>query len=194
MHHGNLECSGGLVRRRAGLVARAGGSDAGGLVDFQLADGAVDGKLDATFVAVEVGEVFGAGAIDREGAGQAVVRIGRSGDGREAVGVQFAIPFVINQCFRAGVIRRGDPLETRTVDAGFEGEGTVEAPLIGGDARHEHFFGFASRAEGIVEVFEEQEEFFGIFAVKQDVFVGAQAVKEAIAAGCGLPRGATRSG
>ena len=35
-----------------------------------------------------------------------------------------------------------------------------------------------------MEVFEEDKEFFGIF-VEEEVFVGAQAVDESIAAGCG---------
>jgi hypothetical protein len=35
-----------------------------------------------------------------------------------------------------------------------------------------------------MEVFEEDKEFFGIF-VEEEVFVGAQAVDEAIATGCG---------
>ena len=40
---------------------------------------------------------------------------------------------------------------------------------------------------------EEDEEIFGVL-VEQDVFVGAQAVKETIAAGCGFAFGGARTG
>ena len=78
----------------------------------------------------------------------------------------------------------GDRLEALPVDAGLHGEGTVEAPLTGGDAHDQFLFALADGAEAVVEVFEEDEEFFGIF-VEEEVFVGAQAVDESIAAGCG---------
>jgi hypothetical protein len=46
----------------------------------------------------------------------------------------------------------------------------------------------------VIEVFEEDEEIFGIILVDQDVFVGAQAVEKAIAAGCGFTFGGARTG
>jgi hypothetical protein len=66
--------------------------------------------------------------------------------------------------------------------------------LIGGDARHQHFFAFADGTEGSVEVFEEDEEIFGTVVSEQDVFVGAQAVNEAIATECGFAFGSARAG
>jgi hypothetical protein len=78
--------------------------------------------------------------------------------------------------------------EAVAVDAGFDGEGAVEAPLSGGDAQDELLFALADGVEAVVEVFQEEEEVFGILA-GQEVLVGAEAVFQAIAAGCGFAFG-----
>src|ERR1039457_2764412 len=57
-----------------------------------------------------------------------------------------------------------------------------------GDAQDQFFFGGADGAEAIQVIVDEEEELFGGL-VEQDVFVGAQAVEEAIAAGCGFAFG-----
>src|ERR1039457_3780117 len=57
-----------------------------------------------------------------------------------------------------------------------------------GDAQDQFFFGGADGAEAIQVIVDEEEELFGVL-VEQDVFVGAQAVEEAIAAGCGFAFG-----
>jgi hypothetical protein len=70
-------------------------------------------------------------------------------------------------------------------------DGELDTGLVAGEVgdgigtHSQHFFAFAGGAEDFVEVLEEQEEIFGIL-VKQDVFVGALAMREAIAPGCGL--------
>jgi hypothetical protein len=177
------------------LVAWARGiGEARGLVDFQLADIAVDGELGAGFIAREGGEGVGIHAIAGEGTGEAVVRVGRSGGGRVEIGVLFVVFLVVDRFPIAGVVPDGDVFKARAVDALFHSEVAVEAPLICGDARDQHFFGFADGAESIVEAFEEQQEIFGVVAVEQDVFIGAHAVGEAVAAGCGLAGGAGGAG
>jgi hypothetical protein len=83
-------------------------------------------------------------------------------------------------------------VEAVAVDAGFHRDGAVEAPLIGGDTQDEVFFGRADGLEAVQVVVDEEEEFGGIL-VEQDVFVGAQAMEEAIAAGCVLALGGARA-
>ena len=87
----------------------------------------------------------------------------------------------------------GDLPKAVAEDAGFHGEGAAEAPLVVGDAQDQHFFAVAEGLEAVVEVFEEHEEIFGVL-VEQDMFIGAQAVEEAIAAGCGFALGSARAG
>jgi hypothetical protein len=87
----------------------------------------------------------------------------------------------------------GDLLKAVAVDAGFHGEGAAEAPLVVRDRQDQHFFGVAHGLEAVVKVLEEDEELFGIL-VEQDVFVGAQAVDEAVAAGSGFAFGGARAG
>ena len=65
--------------------------------------------------------------------------------------------------------------------------------MVVGDAQDQLFFAVAGRLEAAVEVVEEDEEIFGVL-VEQDVFVGAQAVQEAVAAGCGFSFGGARAG
>ncbi len=171
--------------RRTGLVLGVrGGGKPGGLEPFQLAQAAIDGALDAGFVAREVGERVSASAIDVEGAGQAVAGVGWGGGRGHMLGVQLVVPFMVDQLPFELKVFGGDRLEALPVDAGLHGEGAVEAPLTGGDAHDQFLFAIADGAEAVVEVFEEDEEFFGIF-VEEEVFVGAQAVDQAIAAGCG---------
>src|ERR1022692_4033499 len=62
------------------------------------------------------------------------------------------------------------------------GEDTVEAALVGGDG-----------LEAVQVVVEEEKELFGIL-VEEDMFVGAQAVEEAIAAGCAFALGGAWAG
>ena len=57
--------------------------------------------------------------------------------------------------------------------------------MIGGDAEDQFFFGGADGLEAVEVVVDEDEEFGGVL-IEQDVFVGAQAVDEVIAAGCGF--------
>ena len=100
---------------------------------------------------------------------------------------------MVDQFPFAGVVPGGDRLEALAVDGGFHGEGAVEAPLIGGDALDQFFFAEADGAEVVVEVLEEEEKLFGIFA-GEDMFVARQAVFEAVAAGSALALGAARAG
>jgi len=175
-----------------GLGAGARGI-ARGLEGFQLAEAAIDGALDAGFVAGEPGEGVVSIAIVDEGAGQAVAWVGRGGGGRYKIRVQLVVPFVVDQFPFAGVVLGGDPFEALAVDGGFHGEGAVEAPLIGGDALYQFFFAEADGVEVVAEVLEEEQEFFGIFS-GEDMFVARQAVLEAVAAGCVLALGAARAG
>src|ERR1039458_10216589 len=179
----------GSVRRRAGLAARAGGDGvARSLVLFQLAEAAVDGALDAAFVAGELDEGVGTFAIHVEGAGQEVALVGRRGRRRHRFAVLFGVLFLRSVLLLAEFFLCGDIVEAVAVDAGFEGEGAVQAPLVVGDAQDQFFFGGADGAEAIQVIVDEEEELFGVL-VEQDVFVGAQAVEEAIAAGCGFAFG-----
>ena len=73
------------------------------------------------------------------------------------------------------------------------GEDTVEAALVGGDAQDQVFFAGADGLEAVQVVVEEEKELFGIL-VEEDMFVGAQAVEEAIAAGCGFALGGAWAG
>jgi len=174
-----------LLHLRVGL--------AGGLERFELPERAVDGTLDGRFVAGQIREGVGTGAIDVEGAGQAVVRIGRDGGGRLrpfAIGGVLFLLRVYSLLFR---VLCGDLLEALAIDAGFHGEGSVEPPLIGGDAADDHYLAVADGLEAAVEVVEEQEKLFGVL-VEQEMFVGAQAVEQAIAAGCGFSGCGARAG
>src|ERR1019366_457619 len=73
------------------------------------------------------------------------------------------------------------------------GEDTVEAALVGGDAQDQVLFAGADGLEAVQVVVEEEKELFGIL-VEEDMFVGAQAVEEAIAAGCGFALGGAWAG
>src|ERR1039458_3110734 len=73
------------------------------------------------------------------------------------------------------------------------GEDTVEAALVGGDAQDQVLFAGADGLEAVQVVVEEEKELFGIL-VEEDMFVGAQAVEEAIAAGCVFALGGARAG
>ncbi len=65
--------------------------------------------------------------------------------------------------------------------------------MVSGDAEHQFFLAFADWEEAVEEVVEEGEEVFRILA-GEDVFVGAQAMEQVVAAGCGLTfRGARTS-
>ena len=177
-----------------GLGARVGGGGvARGLVGLQLAETAVNGALDAGFVAGELGERVGTFAIDVEGACQEVAVLGGDGRGWHRIAVLFGPVLVPGVPLLADIVLIGDFLEAVAVDAGFHGEGTVETPLIGGNAQDQVFFGGADGLEAVQVVVEEEEELFGIF-IEQDVFVGAQAVEEAIAAGRGFAFSAAWSG
>jgi hypothetical protein len=70
----------------------------------------------------------------------------------------------------------GDLLEALAIDAGFHGEGAVEAPLIGGDAADDHFVAVADGLEAAVEVIEEEENCSESSSSRR-LFVGAQAVE-----------------
>ena len=137
-----------------------------------MAEAAVDGALDGSFVAGEFGESVGADAIGDEGAGQEVAFVGRCGRRRDRVAVLFGLLFFVGIAFLAVLVLVGDIVEAVAEDAGFHGEDAVETPLIGGDAEDQFFFAFADRVEGIEEVLDEGEEVFGVFA-GEDVLVGA---------------------
>jgi hypothetical protein len=99
----------------------------------------------------------------------------------------------------AELVLCGDIVEAVAVDAGFHGEGAVEAPLIGGDAQDQFFFAGADGLEAVQVVVEEEEEEeeeeeLGGILVQQDVFVGAQAVEEAVAAAVAAGGGFAFSG
>lgn len=64
---------------------------AGCLEGFQLAERAVDGVLDAAFVAGELGEGVGTLTIDVEGTGQEVAFVRQGGRGRHGLGSRFVI-------------------------------------------------------------------------------------------------------
>jgi hypothetical protein len=163
------------------------------LVRFQLTEAAVDGALDAAFVTGEAGEGVGGHAIGVEGAGQAVAFVVRGGDGRRRSALECGALFLPGVGSLSVGVFFGDLLEAVAVEAGFHGEGAVETPVRGGEAQDQHFFGVADGLEAVVEVVEENEEIFGVF-VEQDVFVGAQAVQETIAAGGSLSGGGAGAG
>ncbi len=167
--------------------------EAGGLIDLQLVEAAVDGALDAGFVAGEFGGRVGTGGVDAESAGQEVARIGRDRRRRRRSAFFFGELRGHGVLFLAGLVLVGDPLKEIAVDAGFQGKGAVEAPPQAGDAHDQVLFDGADGLEAVEMVVEAEEELFGIL-IEHDVFVGAQAVDEAIAAGCGLSRGGTRPG
>ena len=162
-----------------------GGGIARVLVRFQLAEAAVDGALDAAFVSGELGEGVGTLTIHVEGAGQEVALVGRVGRGRHRIAVFFGVPPFVVVLVLADLVLLGDVVEAVAVDAGFRGEGAVEAPLVGGDAQDQFFFAGTDGLEAVQVVVDEEEEFGGVL-VEQDVFVGAQSMEEAIAAGCGF--------
>jgi hypothetical protein len=86
-----------------------------------------------------------------------------------------------------------DFMKAVTVDAGFGGEGAAETPLAVGDAQDQSFFGGADGLEAVPVIVEEEQEVFGVL-VEQDVFIGAQAVEEAVAAGCVFAFGGAGAG
>ena len=149
----------------------------GGLEGFQLAEAAVDGALNAGFVAGELGEGVGTLATHVEGTGQEIALVRRGGRRRHRLAVLFGVAFFGGVLLLAGLVLCGDIVEAVAVDAGFHGEDAVETPLVGGDAQDQFLFAGADGAEAIEEVLNEEEEVFGILA-GQDVFVGAQAVAE----------------
>src|ERR1017187_9016334 len=153
----------GFGRRRAGLAARAGGDGvARSLVLFQLAEAAVDGALDAAFVAGELDEGVGTLAIHVEGAGQEVALVGRRGRRRHRFAVLFGVPFLRSVLLLAEFFLCGDIVEAVAVDAGFEGEGAVQAPLVVCGAQDQFFFGGADGAEAIQVIVDEEEELLGV--------------------------------
>ena len=164
------------------------GGVARGRVDFQLAETAVDGALQGAFVAGKLGEGVGTFAIHVEGASQEVALDGRGGRGWHRIAVFFGVSLFDVVELLADLFLLGDIVEAVAVDAGFRGEGAVETPLVVDDAQDQFFFAGADGAEAVQEVLEEEEEFFGVL-VEQDVFVGAEAMFEAIAAGCGFTFG-----
>ena len=166
---------------------------AGGLERFELPERAVDGTLDGRFVAGQIRKAVGTDAVDVEGAGQAVVCIWRNGGRRLRLFAKGGVLFLLRVDSLLFRVLCGDLLEALAIDAGFHGERAVQAPLIGGDAADDHFLAVADGLEAAVEVIEEEEKLFGVL-VEQDVFVGAQAVEEAIAAGCGFPGYGARAG
>jgi hypothetical protein len=150
--------------------------------------------LDAAFVAVEVGQVVFVFGVDDEGAAQEVAFFRLGAGGGVTVGKEFVIPFAGAPAFFTVAVFHGGAIQTLAEYAGLHGEGAIEAPLIGGDAGDEHFLGFADWAEGGVEVIEEREEIFRVLVIEQEVFIGAQAVAEAIAAGGGFAFGSAGAG
>ena len=166
---------------------RDGGSlgAAGGLEGFEVLHAAFDGAFDGGFVAGEAGEVVGALALCHESAGEEIFRF--VGIGRVGVfPVAFHVEFVIRLSFPVEADQNGGFL---AVDAGFEGKGTVETPLGGGDAFDGQFFAVADGAEVVVEILEEAEEGFGILTFEDEVFVAGEAVGEAVRLEATLPSG-----
>ncbi len=124
-------------------------------------------------------------AIDAEGAGPEVARIGdvgrRRGGFAAAGGILLVVLVLGIDALAVGVLF-GDGLEALAVESGFHGEDGVEAPFTSGDAQDQLLFGFSDGLEAIDEVLEEEQEVVGI-VIEDDVFVGAEAVDQAIAAG-----------
>src|ERR1035438_221806 len=112
---------------------------------------------------------------------------------RHRLSVLFGVTFLRSVLLLTEFFLCGDIVEAVAEDAGFHGEGAVEAPLVGGDAQDQCFFAVADGAEASEEIVEEQAKIFGIFA-GEEVLVGAQAVFKGIAAGCGLTFGSARAG
>jgi hypothetical protein len=152
------------------------------LVGFQPAEAAIDGALDGGLIAGEIGEGVGTGTIDVEGAGEEVSGIGCGRRGRGGVAVGGAVLLVLGVEPLAAGILFGYGHEALAVDAGFEGKRATEAPFVGGDTEDQSFLGFADGLEAI-DVILQQEEELGGFVVGEDMFVGAQTVHQAIAAG-----------
>src|ERR1039457_1858626 len=170
-----------------------GGGGAGCLIRFQLAEAAVDGALDAGFVAGEFGEGVGTLAIDVESAGREVALVGRDGWRRRRFAVLFGVVFFGGVPVLAALFLGGHVVEAVAVDAGLHGEDTVEAALVGGDAQDQVLFAGAYGLEAVQVVVEEEKELFGIL-VEEDMFVGTQAVEKAITAGSGFAFGGARAG
>src|ERR1022692_4226909 len=102
-----------------------GGGGAGCLIRFQLAEAAVDGALDAGFVAGEFGEGVGTLAIDVESAGREVALVGRDGWRRRRFAVLFGVVFFGGVPVLAALFLGGHVVEAVAVDAGLHGEDTV---------------------------------------------------------------------
>jgi hypothetical protein len=171
----------------AGGLSGSFGGPAGLLVDFQLAQAAIDGALDGGLVAVELAEQVFVAGIFGEGAGEAVVGVRRIGRRRELIGVGCVIGPVIRQTLNGAEVGVIDDFEAPDEDAGFPGDGAAEAPLIGGDELDEIFLGGTDGLEAGFEVLEEGIEFRGVFA-GEDVFFSGEAVGNGVTAGGGLAR------
>ena len=166
---------------------------AGCLIALQLTEAAIDGALNAGFAAGELHERVGAVAVGVEGAGQEIAIIGGGGRGRRGITGLLGQFESLGVLLLAGLVAGRNNLEAVAVDAGFHGEDAMEAPLIGGDAQDQIFFGGADGLEAVQVVVEEDEEFSGVL-IEEDMLVGAQAVKEAVAAGGGLACGGAWAG
>jgi hypothetical protein len=164
-----------------------------GLIRLQLAEATVDGALQVAFVAGELGEGIGTGAIGVEGAGQEVTLGGRSRRWRRGLAVLLGPLLCFGVLFFAGLVLGGDILEAVAKDASFQGDGALQAPLIKADAQDQLFFAFADRTEAAEEVLEEEHEDAGIIVVEQ-VLVGARGAGDAVAAGFGFAFGGSGSG
>jgi hypothetical protein len=77
-----------------GLARATGRGGAGGLVDLQLAETAIDGVLDAGLVAGEFGQGVRSDAIGIEGAGQAVAIVVLAGWDRQGPAAGFGELFI----------------------------------------------------------------------------------------------------
>jgi hypothetical protein len=146
---------------------------AGGLEALELVEGAVEGALDAGFVAAEGFEDAGCGTgVPAEDVGEFVCV-------DEAVVVGFEVLLVVD--------------EAEIEEAGFDGAAAGEAPLGHDDLVDEGGFEGAGGLEVIEEGVEEFVEGLFVFAVDDGVF-GGEAVFEGIEANGGLAFGGFGAG
>ena len=167
--------------------------DAGGLEGLQLAEAAVDGAIEGGFVAGELDDGVGAGAIHVEGAGGEVCWVGRDGRSGQRLAATFGFGLLAVVAVFVELILLLDGADVVAIDAGFVGQDAAETPLKVGDASDEQFFAFAHGTKAAVEIVTEALESVRFLAGEQGVGAG-EAVLGGVAAGVGFTGVATWPG